>query len=83
MEGIDKDYLHHLVNLARSHLGDDLILYTTDGGTRDTLIKGTINGDAVFSAVDFSTGEDPWPIFNLQKEFNTPGKSSPKYLIPF
>ncbi|KAL4577736.1 hypothetical protein LXL04_013849 [Taraxacum kok-saghyz] len=23
--GVDKDYLHHLVNLARSHLGDDLI----------------------------------------------------------
>ncbi|CAI9265529.1 unnamed protein product [Lactuca saligna] len=75
--GVDKDYLHHLVNLARSHLGDDLILYTTDGGTRDTLTKGTINGESVFSAVDFSTGEDPWPIFNLQKEFNTPGKSPP------
>lgn len=75
--GVDKDYLHHLVNLARTHLGDDLILYTTDGGTRETLTKGTINGDGVFSAVDFSTGEDPWPIFNLQKEFNTPGKSPP------
>ncbi|KAL4577349.1 hypothetical protein LXL04_013458 [Taraxacum kok-saghyz] len=25
--GVDKDYLHHLVNLARSHLGDDLILW--------------------------------------------------------
>ncbi|KAI3506561.1 hypothetical protein L1887_21120 [Cichorium endivia] len=24
--GIDKDYVHHLVNLARMHLGDDLIL---------------------------------------------------------
>lgn len=75
--GLDKDYLQHLVNLARSHLGDDLILYTTDGGTREALTKGTLNGDAVFSAVDFSTGEDPWPIFNLQKEFNTPGKSPP------
>ncbi|KAL4554058.1 hypothetical protein LXL04_039832 [Taraxacum kok-saghyz] len=48
--GVDKNYMHHLVNLARSHLGDDLILYTTDGGNRDTLTKGTINGDAVFSA---------------------------------
>ncbi|KAI3759760.1 hypothetical protein L6452_07801 [Arctium lappa] len=75
--GVDKDYLHHLVDLARSHLGEDLILYTTDGGTRDTLTKGTIRGDAVFSAVDFSTGEAPWPIFKLQKEFNAPGKSPP------
>ncbi|KAM0011904.1 putative beta-galactosidase [Helianthus debilis subsp. tardiflorus] len=75
--GDDKDYLHHLINLARSHLGDDIILYTTDGGTTYTLTRGTIQGDAVFSAVDFSTGEDPWPIFKMQKLFNAPGKSPP------
>lgn len=28
-------------------------------------------------AVDFSTGDDPWPNFKLQKEFNAPGKSPP------
>lgn len=75
--GDDQAYLHHLVKLARGYLGDEVILYTTDGGTRETLEKGTIRGDAVFSAVDFSTGERPWPIFNLQKEFNVPGKSPP------
>lgn len=75
--GDDKAYLHHLVTLARGYLGDEIVLYTTDGGTRETLEKGTIRGDAVFSAVDFSTGEKPWPIFNLQKEFNAPGKSPP------
>ncbi|KAK6125040.1 hypothetical protein DH2020_041218 [Rehmannia glutinosa] len=77
--GDDKAYLHYLVKLARRRLGDDIILYTTDGGTRETLTKGTIPGDAVFSAVDFSTGEDPWPIFKLQKEFNAPGKSPPLF----
>uniref|UniRef100_M1A1B3 beta-galactosidase n=1 Tax=Solanum tuberosum TaxID=4113 RepID=M1A1B3_SOLTU len=51
--------------------------YTTDGGSRENLNKGTIPGDAVFSAVDFSTGDDPWPNFKLQKEFNAPGKSPP------
>ncbi|OMO66266.1 Glycoside hydrolase, family 35 [Corchorus olitorius] len=51
--------------------------YTTDGGTRETLEKGTIQGADVFSAVDFTTGDDPWPIFKLQKEFNSPGKSPP------
>lgn len=66
-----------MVTLARGYLGDEIVLYTTDGGTRETLEKGTIRGDAVFSAVDFSTGEKPWPIFNLQKEFNAPGKSPP------
>lgn len=75
--GDDKAYMHHLVKLARRHLGDDIILYTTDGGTRETLQKGTIPGDGIYSAVDFSTGEQPWPIFRLQKEFNAPGKSPP------
>nr|KYP58381.1 Beta-galactosidase 17 [Cajanus cajan] len=75
--GDDKAYLHHLVTLARGHLGHEVILYTTDGGSRENLEKGTIRGDAVFSAVDFSTGDDPWPIFKLQKEFNAPGKSPP------
>lgn len=75
--GNDKAYLHHLVTLARGHLGDGVILYTTDGGSKETLEKGTIRGDSVFSAVDFTTGDDPWPIFELQKEFNAPGKSPP------
>uniref|UniRef100_A0A6N2LI85 beta-galactosidase n=1 Tax=Salix viminalis TaxID=40686 RepID=A0A6N2LI85_SALVM len=48
--GDDKAYLHHLVELARGHLGDEIILYTTDGGDRENLEKGTIRGDAVFSS---------------------------------
>ncbi|OMO70788.1 Glycoside hydrolase, family 35 [Corchorus capsularis] len=75
--GDDKAYLRHLVKLARGHLGEDIILYTTDGGTRETLEKGTIQGADVFSAVDFTTGDDAWSIFKLQKEFNSPGKSPP------
>ncbi|KAG9455716.1 hypothetical protein H6P81_000224 [Aristolochia fimbriata] len=75
--GEDKRYLQHLATLARRHLGENIILYTTDGGTRETLRKGTLKGADVFSAVDFSTGEDPWPIFELQKEFNAPGRSPP------
>ncbi|KAK8551286.1 hypothetical protein V6N12_039934 [Hibiscus sabdariffa] len=75
--GDDKVYLRHLVKLARGHLGEDIILYTTDGGSRETLKKGTIQGHGVFAAVDFTTGDNPWPIFKLQKEFNSPGKSPP------
>ncbi|XP_057978468.1 beta-galactosidase 17 isoform X2 [Malania oleifera] len=73
--GDDKAYLHRLVELARVHLGDNIILYTTDGGSRELLERGTIRGDMVYSAVDFETGAEPWPIFELQKEFNAPGKS--------
>ncbi|XP_072966508.1 beta-galactosidase 8 isoform X1 [Typha angustifolia] len=75
--GDDKNYLHFLVQLARRHLGNNTILYTTDGGSQDTLEKGTIPEEGVFSAVDFSTGDDPWPIFELQKSYNLPGKSPP------
>ncbi|KAJ9680258.1 hypothetical protein PVL29_019540 [Vitis rotundifolia] len=31
------------------------------------------------SVVDFSTGDDPCPMFKLQKEYNAPGKSPPLY----
>ncbi|KAK0595460.1 hypothetical protein LWI29_006903 [Acer saccharum] len=54
--GDDKVYLHHLVTLAKAHLGEDIILYTTDGGSRENLEKGTIKGDAVFSA---PSGDEP------------------------
>jgi len=73
--GDDKDYLQYLVRLARSHLRDDVILYTTDGGDVAHLNHGTLVGSDVYAAVDFSTGEDPWPIFALQKKYNSPGKS--------
>lgn len=73
--GDDKDYLKYLVKLARSHLGDDVILYTTDGGAVGNLNNGTLGGSDVYAAVDFSTGEDPWPIFKLQKKYNAAGKS--------
>ncbi|XP_023643470.1 beta-galactosidase 17 isoform X2 [Capsella rubella] len=72
--GHDKAYLRNLVSMAREHLGDDVIVYTTDGGTRETLEKGTVPVDDVYSAVDFTTGDDPWPIFELQKKFNAPGR---------
>ncbi|CAH2066993.1 unnamed protein product [Thlaspi arvense] len=75
--GNDKAYLRNLVSMARGHLGDNIIVYTTDGGTRETLEKGTVPLDDVYSAVDFTTGDDPWPIFELQKKFNAPGRSPP------
>ncbi|KAJ1263835.1 hypothetical protein BS78_09G217200 [Paspalum vaginatum] len=75
--GDDKNYLHYLVQLARRYLGSDIILYTTDGGAVGNLKNGSIPQDGVFAAVDFETGSDPWPIFRLQKKYNSPGKSAP------
>ncbi|TVU20442.1 hypothetical protein EJB05_36650 [Eragrostis curvula] len=75
--GDDKKYLHYLVELARRYLGNDIILYTTDGGAIGNLKNGSIPQDNVFAAVDFETGSNPWPIFRLQKKYNLPGKSAP------
>ncbi|XP_066366539.1 beta-galactosidase 8 [Miscanthus floridulus] len=75
--GDDKNYLHYLVQLARRYLGNDIILYTTDGGAMGNLKNGSIPQDDVFAAVDFETGSNPWPIFRLQKKYNLPGKSAP------
>ncbi|KAF0924308.1 hypothetical protein E2562_010007 [Oryza meyeriana var. granulata] len=75
--GDDKNYLHYLVEVARRYLGNDIMLYTTDGGAIDNLKNGTIPQDDVFAAVDFDTGSNPWPIFRLQKKYNLPGKSAP------
>uniref|UniRef100_A0A0E0L536 beta-galactosidase n=1 Tax=Oryza punctata TaxID=4537 RepID=A0A0E0L536_ORYPU len=75
--GDDKNYLHYLVEVARRYLGNDIMLYTTDGGAIGNLKNGTIPQDDVFAAVDFDTGSNPWPIFRLQKEYNLPGKSAP------
>ncbi|KAM1412376.1 hypothetical protein ACFX15_024227 [Malus domestica] len=35
----------------------------------------------VGNAVDFTAGDDPWPIFEMQKEFNALGKSPPLSLV--
>ncbi|OEL35585.1 Beta-galactosidase 8 [Dichanthelium oligosanthes] len=75
--GDDKNYLHYLVQLARRYLGNNIVLYTTDGGAMGNLRNGSIPQDDVFAAVDFETGSNPWPIFRLQKKYNLPGKSAP------
>ncbi|CAN6327462.1 unnamed protein product [Urochloa humidicola] len=75
--GDDKNYLHYLVQLARRYLGNNIVLYTTDGGAMGNLKNGSIPQDDVFAAVDFETGSNPWPIFRLQKKYNLPGKSAP------
>ena len=51
--GIDcgHDYMAHLRDLARFHLGYDIILFTTDGNGESMLECGAIDG--VYATVDF------------------------------
>ncbi len=44
---LDKQYMEYLVSLARTCLGDDVVLYTTDGGDIGYMSRGSLNGSAV------------------------------------
>ena len=70
-------YMEHLVTVARKYLGQNVILYTTDGGDVGYMSRGTLNGSAVLTLGDFGPGSDPMTSFNAQNEFNPPGLSPP------
>ena len=50
----DKDYISHLISLARKHLGDQVILYSTDGAGTGFLKCGAHPG--LLTTVDFGPG---------------------------
>ena len=69
----DAKYLQFLIDLSKSHLGEDVILYTTDGGNLDDLRKGTFNDSQV---VSFGDGcKNATSTWNAQKQFNPPNMS--------
>lgn len=47
--GSDRTYLRHLVATARQHLGDDVILYTTD--PPPNVARGSLPGDEIYTCV--------------------------------
>lgn len=52
----DYNYMRHLTKLFRSHLGDKVVLFTTDGATTSYLKCGSIQG--LYATVDFGPGKD-------------------------
>lgn len=51
----DYNYLRHLTHLFRSHLGDKVVLFTTDGAGTGFLKCGSIQG--LYATVDFGPGK--------------------------
>ena len=51
------------MRLVRSPSRDDVMLYITYGTAIGNLNNGTLVGSDVYSAIDFSIIEEPWPIF--------------------
>ncbi|KAA0145568.1 hypothetical protein FNF28_07864 [Cafeteria roenbergensis] len=69
---LDKQYMEYLVKMARQHLGDNIVLYTTDGGSVGYMSRGSLNGSAVYTVGDFGPGSDPRSSFAAQDQFNPP-----------
>jgi beta-galactosidase len=63
-------YLRHLRDTFLSHLGNDFVLFTTDGSTLDYMKCGTVDG--AYATVDFAP--DP----NATKAFADMRKHNPK-----
>ncbi|KAJ7376861.1 Beta-galactosidase-1-like protein [Desmophyllum pertusum] len=67
----DHDYMVFLEQLFRSHLGDDIILFTVDGAWETYLKCGTI--PSLYATVDFGTTTDPEAAFAVMRKFSPKG----------
>uniref|UniRef100_A0A3Q3WHK2 Beta-galactosidase n=1 Tax=Mola mola TaxID=94237 RepID=A0A3Q3WHK2_MOLML len=61
----DYNYLRHLTKLFRSHLGDEVVLFTTDGPGLGYLKCGSIQG--LYATVDFGPGGNVSAAFDAQR----------------
>lgn len=73
----DLKYMQHLVQLAREKLGEDIILYTTDGGDLSYMTRGSLNGSAVYTVGDFGPGNDPTTSFDVRWQRGNAGAGPP------
>nr|XP_057937143.1 beta-galactosidase [Doryrhamphus excisus]XP_057937151.1 beta-galactosidase [Doryrhamphus excisus]XP_057937159.1 beta-galactosidase [Doryrhamphus excisus] len=61
----DYNYMRHLTKLMRSYLGEETVLFTTDGAALGFLKCGTIQG--VYATVDFGAGSNVSAAFDVQR----------------
>ncbi|GAB6024565.1 hypothetical protein CHUAL_009717 [Chamberlinius hualienensis] len=69
----DSNYTTHLRDLFRSLLGNDTLLFTTDGAGDGYLKCGKI--PEVYATVDFGPGTDVRDAFKIQKKYEPKGPS--------
>lgn len=67
----DFNYLRFLQKRFRYHLGDDVLLFTTDGAYEKTLKCGTLQG--LYATVDFGTGGNITADFQTQRNVEPSG----------
>ncbi|XP_070684297.1 beta-galactosidase [Pempheris klunzingeri] len=61
----DYNYMRHLSKLFRSHLGEEVVLFTTDGAGLGYLKCGSIQG--LYATVDFGPGSNVTAAFDAQR----------------
>uniref|UniRef100_A0A673L5H2 Beta-galactosidase-like n=1 Tax=Sinocyclocheilus rhinocerous TaxID=307959 RepID=A0A673L5H2_9TELE len=67
----DYNYMRHLHTVFRLFLGEDVILFTTDGNTDKEMICGTLEG--LYATIDFGTDTNITAAFIRQRRFEPKG----------
>uniref|UniRef100_A0A667YQS9 Galactosidase, beta 1-like n=1 Tax=Myripristis murdjan TaxID=586833 RepID=A0A667YQS9_9TELE len=67
----DYNYMRHLRTLFRFFLGEDTVLFTTDGNTDKEMSCGTLEG--LYATVDFGTDVNITKAFDRQRRFEPHG----------
>ncbi|XP_034549722.1 beta-galactosidase-1-like protein [Notolabrus celidotus] len=67
----DYNYMRHLRTLFGFFLGEETVLFTTDGNTDKEMICGTLQG--LYATVDFGTDTDISEAFKRQRRFEAQG----------
>nr|XP_020515189.2 LOW QUALITY PROTEIN: beta-galactosidase-like [Labrus bergylta] len=67
----DYNYMRHLRTLFRFFLGEDTVLFTTDGNTDKEMICGTLEG--LYATIDFGTENNIAEAFKRQRRFEPRG----------
>ncbi|XP_028249647.1 beta-galactosidase-1-like protein [Parambassis ranga] len=67
----DYNYMRHLRTLFRFFLGEDTVLFTTDGNTDKEMTCGTLEG--LYATVDFGTDTNITAAFKRQRRFEPRG----------
>ncbi|XP_056285664.1 beta-galactosidase-1-like protein isoform X2 [Pseudoliparis swirei] len=67
----DYNYMRHLRTVFRLFLGEDTVLFTTDGNTDKEMMCGTLQG--LYATVDFGTDTNITQAFSRQRRFEPRG----------
>ena len=65
----DEKYLKHLHNLFRSHLGNNVILFTTDSASPTSKFECGTDPSLFYSTIDFGSSVDPAEKFAVQRKY--------------